>query len=187
MCGTVSELNDPRRLIGNMIRLGTIEQIDLAEGSCRVRIGDLVSDDLPFAAPRAGAVRIWAPPSVGEQVVVVCPEADLQAGIVLGGLFCDAHPAPAGDARCLIDFPDGTRITYDPDGHALTIAVAAGGTAEITAPGGLTVNGDVTINGKIDATGKVSSDDDVVGGGKSLKGHKHLSVQPGSGVSGTPQ
>lgn len=185
--GTVSDLNDPRRLIGNLMRLGTIESLDLAQGTVRVRVGEIVTGDIPFAAPRAGAVRIWSPPSIGEQVMLFCPEGDVEAGVILGALFCDAHPAPTADASCLIDFPDGTRITYDPAGHKLSIAIGGGGAAEITAPGGLTLNADVRINGKLDATGKITSADDVIGGGKSLKGHKHLQVQPGSGVSGTPQ
>lgn len=185
--GTVSELNDPRRTIGNLMRLGTIDSIDLAQGTVRVRVGDLLTGDIPFAAPRAGAVRIWSPPSIGEQVLLFCPEGDVEAGIILGALFSDAHPAPANDASCVIDFPDGTRISYDAQAHKLSIAIGDGGAAEITASGGLTVNADVQINGKLDATGKITSADDVLGGGKSLKGHKHLQVQPGSGVSGTPQ
>ncbi|WP_010546004.1 phage baseplate assembly protein V [Sphingomonas elodea] len=185
--GTVNDLNDPRRLIGNLMRLGTIDSLDLAQGTVRVRVGDLLTDDIPFAAPRAGAVRIWSPPSMGEQVLLFCPEGDVQAGIILGALFSDAHPAPASDASCLIDFPDGTRISYDPQAHKLAITIAAGGAAEITAPGGLTVNADMTLNGKLYATGKITSTADVVGGGKSLATHKHMQVQPGGGVSGVPQ
>lgn len=183
----MSDLNDPRRLIGNLMRLGTIESLDLAQATGRVRVGELVTDDLPLVAPRAGAVRIWSPPSIGEQVLLLCPEGDIQAGVILGALFCDAHAAPADDTRFVIDFDDGTRLTYDREAHRLTVLIGAGGTAEITAPGGLTLNADVTINGTLDATGKITSADDVIGGGKSLKGHKHLQVQPGSGISGVPQ
>ncbi|UYY78412.1 phage baseplate assembly protein V [Sphingomonas sp. R1] len=183
----MSDLNDPRRLIGNLMRLGTIDSLDLAQGTVRVRVGDLLTGDIPFAAPRAGAVRIWSPPSVGEQVLLFCPEGDVEAGIILGALFSDAHPAPASDTSCLIDFPDGTRLIYDGQRHKLTIAIGAGGSAEISAPGGLTLNTDVTLNGKLDATGKITSASDVVAAGKSLTGHKHLQVQPGGGVSGAPQ
>jgi len=183
----VSDLNDPRRLIGNLMRLGTIDSIDLAQGTVRVRVGGLLTGDIPFAAPRAGAVRIWSPPSAGEQVLLFCPEGDIEAGIILGALYSDAHPAPGSDGTFLIDFADGTRISYDPEAHKLAIALGEGGAAEITAPGGLTLNADVTLNGKLDATGQITSADDVVASGKSLTKHKHLQVQPGSGVSGAPQ
>jgi hypothetical protein len=33
--GTVSDLNDPRRLIGNLMRLGTIESLDRANLASR--------------------------------------------------------------------------------------------------------------------------------------------------------
>lgn len=181
----MSDLNDPRRLIGNLMRLGTIDSIDLAQGTVRVRVGEIVTGDIPFAAPRAGAVRIWAPPSIGEQVLLFCPEGDIEAGIILGALFCDAHPAPTADGTYLVDFGDGTRLAYDSEARRLSITVA--GAAEISAPDGLTINADVQLNGKVDATGKITSAEDVVAAGKSLTGHKHLQVQPGNGVSGAPQ
>ncbi|MET3723449.1 phage baseplate assembly protein V [Sphingomonas trueperi] len=183
----MSDLNDPRRLIGNLMRLGTIDSLDLAEGTVRVRVGELLTGDIPFAAPRAGAVRIWSPPSLGEQVMLFCPEGDIEAGIILGALYSEAHPAPTSDGTFLVDFPDGTRLSYDAEAHKLAITLGESGAAEITAPGGLTLNADVQLNGKLDATGKITSTDDVVGGSKSLKGHKHLQVQPGNGVSGAPQ
>lgn len=192
--GTVSELNDPRRTIGNMLQLGTIESVDLDEATCRVRVGDNLTGDIPFAAARAGElVRIWAPPSVGEQIKLLCPEGDTEAALAGASFFCDAHPAPSNKPLLLIQFKDGTQLSYDPEAHALRIEIAAGGTAEVTAPGGLTITADVTIagdvavTGKIAATGQVTSDDDVIGGGKSLKGHKHTGVTAGGGISGAPQ
>lgn len=194
MSGTMSELPDPRRIIGNILRLGTIESVDLAEATCRVRVGDNVTGDIAWLAPRAGElVRIWSPPSAGEQCLLFCAEGDTEAGIALVGLFSDAHPAPSSDPLVLVEFKDGSRFSYDPETHALKIQLAAGGSGEIEAPGGLTlaadvtIDGDVAISGKLDATGKVTSDDDVVGGGKSLKSHKHTGVVAGAAISGPPQ
>jgi phage baseplate assembly protein V len=79
-----------------------------------------------------------------------------------------------------MDFPDGASISYNHASHALAVTLPAGGTATIDAPGGMTVNGDVTVNGTVTAT------TDVVGGGKSLKGHKHGGVQAGGAQTGTP-
>ena len=44
----------------------------------------------------------------------------------------------------------------------------------------------VTINGDVHVTGTLTADTDVVGGGKSLKTHKHGGVTTGSGQTGTP-
>jgi phage baseplate assembly protein V len=189
----MSDLPDPRRIIGNILRLGTIESVDLGEATCRVRVGDNVTGDIPWLAPRAGElVRIWSPPSVGEQCLLFCAEGDTEAGIAVTGLFSDAHPAPSSDPLVMIAFKDGTQLSYDPEAHALKIEIAAGGTAEMVAPGGLTITadtvitGDVQIAGSVEVSETVTASDDVIGGGKSLKSHKHTGVQAGGAQSGPP-
>lgn len=184
---------DPQKLIGDVLRLGTVESVDLSEATCRVRVGEIVTGDIPWIAPRAGALRIWAPPSVGEQVLLVCPEGDELAGMALPGLFSDAFTAPRSDDSFHAEFADGAWLNYEPVHHTLTVWLPAGGTADITAPGGLKITGPVTIAGKVTVTedvevaGTVKATTDVIGAGKSLKSHKHLGVQTGGGVSGLPQ
>lgn len=184
-------LPDPRNSLGNLIRLGTIKSVDLGEATCRVEIGEIVTGDLPWITPRAGAFRIWSPPSIGEQCLLFCPEADPEAGIVLLGVFSDANPPPSQDPIILISCADGAIFSYDPAAHLLKIDLP--GSAELIAPDGLSITGDVSINGNVtltgtlDAEGKIESSVDVVGEGKSLKGHKHTGVTAGGGVSGAPQ
>jgi phage baseplate assembly protein gpV len=75
------------------------------------------------------------------------------------------HRAPAGDTLAeLVEYEDGARIGYDPVTHALTALLPEGATATLEAPGGLTIRGDVLIEGTLTAR------NDVIGGGKSLKG-----------------
>jgi len=194
MSGTMTGIADPRRTIGNILQLGTIEQVDLGEAVCRVRTGENVTGDIPWASVAAGAMlRVWSPPSVGEQVLLFCPEGDAEGAIAVLGIFSDANPAPSSEPLVLLEFGDGSRFSYDPEGHALKIQLAAGATAEVEAPGGLKitadieVTGNIALTGKLDATDTITSSADVVAAGKSLKGHKHTAVAPGSGVSGPPQ
>ena len=56
-------------------------------------------------------------------------------------------------------------IEYDREAHRLRAVLPEGGTAEITAPDGLTINGDVTIEGGVDTTGNVTADGNVEAGG----------------------
>ena len=175
--------SDIQRLVGDIIRPGLVASVDLASDppSCTVEIGDMTTGPLPFSTVRAGRMRIWSPPSVGEQVSLLCPEGDTNAGIVMPALFCDAFPPPSRSPDvAMIAFDDGSALSYDMAAHHLAIALA-GGTAAIDAPGGITINGDVTIQGALTAS------DDVKAGGVSLKGHKHSGVQPGGGQSGVPQ
>ena len=56
----------------------------------------------------------------------------------------------------------------------------------MTINGPVTINGDTSITGQVTINGKAEASEDVVGGGISLKQHKHGAVQPGSGTSGPP-
>lgn len=188
MVGGMADPADIQRLVGDIAQEGEVVSVDHAAATCRVRIADdLVTGDLPWLAPRAGTTRIWAPPSIGEQVLVLCPEGDLGRGIVLGGLFCDAAPAPASDDRLHVEMPDGAIFAYDHHAHRLSVTLPAGGTLDVVADGGTSFSGPVSIDGPLTATDTITSDVDVVGGGKSLKGHRHLGVTVGSGISGPPQ
>jgi len=178
----MSDDADTQRLIGDVVRSGTIESVDLAGATCRVRVGDLVTGDVPWLAMRSGKSASWSPPSIGEQGLLICAEGDTEAGIFLPGLFSNAAPAPSTSASLhLFRFEDGAELSYDHEAHALRVILPAGATAAIEAPGGVTIRGDVQIEGKLTAS------DDVIGGGKSLKSHRHLGVTAGGGISGAPQ
>jgi len=158
---------DTQGLIGDLLRIGTIASVDLADATATVQAGDVASPPLPWME-WAGAFRTWSPPSVGEQVLLICPEGDIAAAVILRGLYSDARPAPASDENPSLHGPGGLVITLTPDG------------LQITAPGGLSIEGDVSI------TGTLTASDDVIGGGISLKTHPHSGVQPGGGQSGGP-
>ncbi len=166
------------RLIGDLIREGVV--VARVGALCRVQIGDIESGDIPWLAGRAGSATIWSPPSIGEQVLVLCGEGDLARAIVLPGLFSDAHPAPADDDSFSVTFNDGARIGYDPAKGEAMVALSDGTRLAV-------MPGKVRIDADLEVTGKVTADVDVIGGGKSLKGHRHTLVQPGQGVSGAPQ
>lgn len=184
----VMDPRDTQRLIGDLAREGTIASVNLANGTCRVQIADeLTTGDIPWLCSRVGNTSVWSPPSVGEQVLVLAPEADTERAIVIGSLSSDANPHPANDSSTLIEFEDGATISYDPATHALMAYLPADATVLVVARGGLHFTGDLTVDGDIRSTGTVTGDTDVVGAGKSLKSHKHTNVQAGGAVSGPPQ
>lgn len=43
----MSDPADNARLIGDIVREGTVESVDLAKRMCRYRTGDLVTGDVP--------------------------------------------------------------------------------------------------------------------------------------------
>lgn len=185
---------DLRRRLDNMIRPGTIYAVDHAKARCRVKTGELLTQWLPWFAHRAGALRDWNPPSLNEQCMVFSPSGEMGAGFVLVGVNSAAFPAPASsETEHVHAYADGTVIRYDRASHTLTAAIAQGGNAVLTAPGGVLITGDVTIDGAISIsngasiTGSVTASDDVVASGISLIGHTHGGVQGGSSSTGGPQ
>ncbi len=161
--------------------------VDYEAATCTIELGDLVTGDLPWFAPRAGGVTVWSPPVPGEQCTVLCPEGDIDNGRVLLGLWSDANPPPSSDPDLVvIAFPDGARMGYHHGAHALAVTLPGGGTATIDAPGGTVWNGPVTFNDDVTVNAKVTASEDVVGGGISLKSHKHSAVAAGTAQSGAP-
>lgn len=174
--------------LSDLIRKGRIHSV--TGTLCTVETGDLITPPLPWIAGRAGNTRTWSPPAVGEQCLLICPEGETENGVVLAGLNCDAFPAPDDTPdRDVTLYADGARITYDAGAHALTATLPAGGTAAITAPGGMTIKADsgIKITGDVEITGNLKASEDVTAAGISLKTHSHSGVKAGTDLSGKPQ
>ncbi len=183
----MAQSNDYEQLTGEVIQVGTVVSVDHAAHSCTVELGELTTGDVPWFAWSAGGVRIWAPPSVGEQGAVLSPEGDLDNGLFLPGLYSDAFPPPSTDADVVhIQMPDGAVIAYNHATHSLTVTLPDGGTAVVDAPGGTTWKGPVTFTDNVTVNATLTASEDVIGGGKSLKSHKHSGVSAGGAQTGAP-
>lgn len=146
---------EQNRLIENLIRLGTIAEVDCAKFSCRVSTAGLTTDWLQWFALRAGTTKEWSPPTVGEQCVIFSVSGEVAAGLVLVGLFSDANPPPSSSAdEHLRTYPDGATFSYN---HA-TGAMSVSGikTLLIDASGSITLKSPVImLDGKeTTSTGK---------------------------------
>lgn len=192
--------DDALRILTNLVRYGTVASIDVDAQRVTVKTGGVFTKPLPWITPRAGRVRVWNPPSIGEQVMVVSPNGDLAAGVALPSLFSNALARPEGatEDNVMVAFGDGAVLLYDMASHLLKVTLPAGGRVEAAAPDGFKLVGDVDVEGKLHvsdtvtldstlhAASDISSDSDVKASGISLKNHPHDKVQPGSGVSGKP-
>lgn len=193
-------LDDSPRTLANLIRYGTVASIDVDAARVTVKTGGVTTKPLPWLSSRAGRVRAWNPPSLGEQVMVISPNGDLAAGVAFPALFSNAMPKPA-DATAdnvVVAFADGAVLLYDMAAHLLKASLPAGGRVEAVAPDGFKLTGDVDIEGKLHvsdavtldstlhADSNITSDADVKAGNISLTNHPHDKVQPGTGVSGKP-
>lgn len=164
-----------------LLRYASITSVDHSAAHVTVTLDDgVTSPALPWLAPRMGETKAWLPPSVGEQVLLLCPGGEIGAGIVLGGVPSTANPAPMDEPVALVRFKDGAIISYDPDASELLIQLPSGATTVLASDGGVDIIGDVNL------TGKLTASDDVLAGSISLKSHKHSGVQSGTAQSGGP-
>ena len=204
------------RLLLNLIRFGSIAEVDCSTQRVRVCTGDNLTDWRPWLTLRAGTTQTWCPPTVGEQVILLSPEGDLMQSVVLPAVYSEQHPTPSNNAtHHTIHYPDGAVIQYDSAGHQLT-AVIPHGSAMVTADqvtsnapetictGNLTVQKNLIVNGfsSLNAgltvqagsngaaavvQGSLQATDDVTANGISLANHQHGGVQSGGSDTGSPK
>ena len=116
-------LEELARLLNNLIRIGTIIDIDYNVSVVRVRTGDLETNWLKWSERRAGDTTGWNPPTIGEQVVLLSPGGELSAAILLCSINSDLIPHPSNDKNKTVrQYPDGARVEYDHARGAMTIA-----------------------------------------------------------------
>lgn len=185
--GGMNDLATITRLLENLIRLGTVAEVDHTGARVKVQSGRLLTGWLPWATLRAGDDREWDPPTVGEQVVLLSPSGQTANGVAIVGLFSDQHPAN-GDRPGLHrrTYRDGAVIEYDSVAHHLRAILPAGGSTELVSTGGISITGDITHQGNYTQTGDytqtgsqnvagtVTVSADVVAAGVSLVSHVHL-------------
>lgn len=72
-----SDIAEIYRLLNNLHRTGTILEVNLTDGLCRVQTGELQTTWLNWLTSRGGRSRTWWAPSVGEQVLLLSIGGDL--------------------------------------------------------------------------------------------------------------
>lgn len=180
----ITELN---RRLENAIRIGRVDSVDLTKTppKVRVKVGELVTAELPFLALRAGEDKSWWPITVGEQVIILSPGGSLNRGVVIGSLFQNDYPqATSLENVVRTDYSDGAITEYDKENHVMKITLPTDGTLEIVASGGVTITGDLTVNGNIAASNNISdATRSMVDDRGIYNTHKHPGVTSGTSTT----
>ena len=161
-------ISDILRRLENLIRIGTIAEVDTATALVRVAYAvdnsgaDVLTAWRPWLTHRAGPDSTWWAPEVGEQVLLLSPSGDLSMAIVLPAIYQDAFlpPAASEDVRHTT-FSDGAVIEYNRATHHLKAVLPAGATTELVSDGGLSIVGDVSVEGSINATVDITAEGEV--------------------------
>lgn len=190
-----TKLTEIMRLITNLIRTGTVSDVDTVNWLCRVKTGDLETNWINWLTSRAGNTRTWWQPSIGEQVVLLSLGGNLETAFALPAIYSDAFPPPDySENGSTTVFNDGGWFQYQPDTGQLLIKniksvriEAADGIQLITDQLGVDasqtlINSQTVINGAVTQGGGDMSSNGVI-----ADKHKHDKVKSGGDISGGPQ
>ncbi|GAB6045082.1 hypothetical protein JCM11957_06800 [Caminibacter profundus] len=138
-----------KRLIGNLIQIGTVTEVKSALGLALARVNILgrVTDFLPVLMWANDFVKVWMPIRVGQQVVVLSPFGNASSGIILPSIYNKGckEPSSVDDKKVVIDFANGVRIESDGENITanapLSINLIAGGGINILAGGVVNIKG----------------------------------------------
>lgn len=114
-----------RRRINNIVRFGTVTESRSKDGKAlaRVQVGERVSDFLPVMSFSNSFKKHWIPVRPKEQVVVFSPFGEADSGFVIRSIFNKnaKEPTGANDTTEIIEYEDGTRLSYDTTAKELKI------------------------------------------------------------------
>ncbi|OOF70661.1 baseplate assembly protein [Rodentibacter caecimuris] len=187
------------RRLDNLIRFGTIDEVDYTTARVRVKSGQILTDFLPFITLRAGTTKTWSPPTVGEQCVILAASGEFTTACVLVGLYTQNSPSHSPDLH-IIQFADDATIEYNQVSGRLNVVgiksafINASEQIDIFCPtvnikgnvninGSLSTSGTSTTKGNISTQGSVTASGDIKGGSISLQNHKHLEQGDGQETS----
>lgn len=145
---TPATLADLYRLLLDMLRYGTVAQVQANPPRVRAQSGDLLTDWRPWFNPRAGNVKSAYQPSPGEECMIFSPGGNMAAATVLMGINSDKNPPPAcGADDYIIQVPAGGKILLQAGDSVLEITAehiksAIGASSIVSTKGNVNVAAD---------------------------------------------
>lgn len=178
-------LNDLGRRLANIIRIGAIFEIDHEAAKARVKIGDLMTNWLPWVNSNSGANNSWNPPEIDEQVIILSPGGELNQAVILPSLYKSNASGNLPNIQS-VTYKDGSKVSFDHDAGNLTLDLQENISLDIKGSAIIKVAGDANIEAEnITLKGNVNLGD--IGGGpvarvgdKILVGNKEWPIISGS-------
>lgn len=199
----ISELSDIRRRLENIVRIGRVAACDYQNARVRVRIGEVVTNWLPWLTTRAGGDLSWWAPEEGEQVLVFSPSGETALGVCLPSIYQSSAAAPSTDPDVSkVVFSNGSTVEHNRATGALRVEVPGGGLVKVVSGGNVSVEavGEITLKaskllidapiehtgGDIETDSNVNSSAEITASGVALTSHIHSGVESGTKTSGPP-
>lgn len=114
-----------------MIRIGVIQDVDYEKAKVKVKIGENITDGRPWLT-KAGRLKTWNPPVIGEQVLVLSPGGDFEQSIVLPSLYYNKFKAPSDQKEELkVELSKDNHLTWNADKDYLKLKLSEEGVFEV--------------------------------------------------------
>ena len=189
-----AQLTEIMRLITNLIRTGTVTEVDQDNWLCRVKTGELETNWINWLTLRAGNSRTWWKPSVGEQVVLFSLGGNLETAFALPAVYSNQFPPPSNsEDGSVTEYPDGGWFEYEPETgrwyvrgiKSMVIEAADNVTFKtenfVVEADTTRINSNVVINGAVNQGGGPMDSNGIV-----VDDHAHNKVKSGGDTSGGP-
>lgn len=125
------------RRIENLLRLGTIHEVDHQTYRLRVKTGDLITDWLPWPADIGHNYKRWRPLRVGTQVILGSISGECEQALIIGMLYTQSLDPPSTDEdKDLIMFDDGSSLEH----RSGNLNIISAGSLNITAAGAIKIS-----------------------------------------------
>ena len=168
-------ISDLFRRFENLIRIGTIAELDHAARKIRVQSGELLTTWLPYPAEIGNNYKRWQPLRLGTQVVLACPSGDPSQALIISILYSNDIEPPSTDENLdVVEFVDGTKIEYNSQTNTLSID-CAGDVAVLS-------KGSVKVVAEQKAVVNTNADAEVKAGGNVKVEGAKIELNGGAGV-----
>lgn len=105
----VARVAELERRVAQMMRHGTVEDVDPAKHRVRIRMGEDHRTGKPYVGPWvpyaqiAGGLKVHAPPTAGQQMTMLNPTGDPKQGVAIPLTWSEANASPSakGDENVL--------------------------------------------------------------------------------------
>lgn len=143
---TAAEVN---RLLHNLCRIGTIDELDFVEKKLKVKLSDTQNTAwLNWPAEIGNNFVRWRPLRLQTSVLILCPSGDISQGHIVGMMYSQTiQPTTTDETLDIISFEDGTQIQYDSAAKALSVTVKGNVSIEATGDANIKAANKTTIEG----------------------------------------
>lgn len=167
--------NEMFQRLDSVLKTGYIRNVDPDAKQVRVAVDGNVTAWIDWGVWRAGLLKVWSCPDVGEKVLIGAPAGDLSMAVVICSLYSDnGGESPSSNPdETYVKFPDGSTLIYNHAANEFNLAVTGNGVVKISC-----------VSATITATDAVTIDtpETLITGNLTVK--QKITGQGGMGISG---